>query len=739
MKNKQKKKWIGWVALALAAAILAGLPMIASGRDVPSDVQRSIQSASAERRNVDTVLLGGGQLESSGVYNLKIPENVKIKNFLVGNGDLVQQGDAIAQVDSVSVMTAITEVQETLQTLSETIRDADSSSTSETVKAKPGGRVKCIYGKVGDSVEEVMLQYGALAVLSLDDTMVVELPTETSLTSGDKVSVSLTEKTVTGRVKSNVNGVLAVTLEDDHYPVGTQATIQTTEGEMLGTGTLEVYNGWNVTAYSGVISSVKVKEEQSVSANQTLFSIQESGKSAAYQRAIDKRQKYETLMQDLFTMYRSGVITAPSDGIVSGIDLSGAYMLSAYSETAAFRLVLLNDTESPLRIATTALPGAEVGQAYSAFLQAIQDEKNVTGIWAVSGLPAGLSCDESSGLLSGTPTVSGSFPLTISFTADGDSFCTAELTLTVSPKPEPEKPQYVGYLAQVLVAGGDVIQVRQSDVPYTISDLQHLPNVTVDEASLTTETVYAGGAIADGQFSQGDVLWIVLDENGDLILASKVSSGNQMPGGTPGGGSMPGGMPSGGMAAASGGGMSGGFGGAGAKEDDELYPLEKISIATVTSQEKMTLSIAIDELDITKVFVGQNATISMNAFSEKPVEAVVREIANSGENSGGNSKFTVKLELQKSSQMLPGMRATATLLLETEENALCIPASALYEQEDGLVVYTSFDEKNSLLSDPVSVTIGCSDADYVQILTGLQEGQRVYYEVYNTIAQPVFR
>ena len=146
MKNKQKKKWIGWVALALAAAILAGLPMIASGRDVPSDVQRSIQSASAERRNVDTVLLGGGQLESSGVYNLKIPENVKIKNFLVGNGDLVQQGDAIAQVDSVSVMTAITEVQETPQTLSETIRDADSSSTSATVNAKPGGRGQWMYG-----------------------------------------------------------------------------------------------------------------------------------------------------------------------------------------------------------------------------------------------------------------------------------------------------------------------------------------------------------------------------------------------------------------------------------------------------------------------------------------------------------------------------------------------------------------------------------------------------------------
>lgn len=744
--GKRNHKWILWVAMALLVAALTVLPMLAENREIPSDVHASIQTAKAGYRDVDTVLVGGGQLSSSGVYNLKIPENVKIKKFLVGNGDTVLEGDTIAEIDSVSVMTAITKVQDTLKELSEQINSADHTDSSSTIKASPSGRVKKLYAQAGDSVEEVMLQYGALAILSLDDEMEVRLKSNEALSPGDKVTVSMEENSVTGRVKSNVSGELTVTITDDGYEIGSRASVLTQEGEELGSGALYVSHAWKVTAYSGTVSKVQVKEEQSVYANQTLFTVTEAGKNAEYQQAIDKRHKYEALIQELFQMYRSGVITAPCDGIVSGIDTEGSYMLSwgppdTGAECSGIRLTLLSNVTSPVQIILKpeSLPSGAVGEIYVAALQASDGTNPVSGIWAADGLPAGLSLDSNSGLISGTPTVAGQFTIRIGFAygENNQEIRTAERSLTIEEGKQ--KEHYSGYLAQVTEAGGNVIKVKQAADPYTISNLDSLPSVNADVSAMTEEAVYSGQPIVDGHFAAGDILWIILDNNGVLCKASKIEDEGNTPGEeTPSGG----GRPSGGFG---GGGMSGGFGGgrmpSGAgnpaqAEDDGLYSLDTVTVAAITSQERMSITITVDEMDITKVYVGQTAQIAMNYLAGEPVEAVVKKISNSGENSGGNSKFSVELELEKSSEMLPGMSATSTIPLDTAENVLCVPAAAIYELDGETVVYTAYDTKNAALGSPVSVSIGSADADFVQILSGLSEGITVYYEIFEASGIP---
>lgn len=80
--------------------------------------------------------------------------------------------------------------------------------------------------------------------------------------------------------------------------------------------------------------------------------------------------------------------------------------------------------------------------------------------------------------------------------------------------------------------------------------------------------------------------------------------------------------------------------------------------------------------------------------------------------------------------MLPGMNATATITLDTAQDALCVPAAAVYELDGKHVVYIGLNIKDNLLSNPVEVTIGAADADFVQILSGLSAGATVYYETY---------
>ena len=212
-RKKKLKRIIAAVCAVAVVILLAAMPLIAGNCADSDGPKASILSGTVQTGSIDTELVGGGTLTETAGVTVDIPASVKLTDFLVSNGDTVSEGDPIASVDRVTVMTAIVEVQKTLDYLSEQIEEASDTDSEESVTALAGGFVKIIYAEEGESVQNVMLEHGALAVLSLDGLMAVELEAESALPVGTEVNVTLSDGTQTsGKIIKNLMGKLTITV-----------------------------------------------------------------------------------------------------------------------------------------------------------------------------------------------------------------------------------------------------------------------------------------------------------------------------------------------------------------------------------------------------------------------------------------------------------------------------------------------------------------------------------------------
>lgn len=674
MERKKNKHLLRWIALALVVVLLAAMPAMAGSGEEDDGPKQSILSVKPERGSIDIALKGGGQLASQSPEEITVPAEVKLTKYLVKNGQSVCEGDPIARVDRVSVMSAIASVQETLQYLSKQIANTRDDEAPTTVTAQAGGWVKYLYAHEGDAVEDVMLEHGALAVVSLDDKMTITVECQTDLAMGDSVTVRLEggqqEK---GRVESNLEGKLTVVFPDNDYDTGLTATILQDEGE-LGSGEIDIHSPWKALATSGTVKKVQVKQGEKLPTGKTMVELEETGHTAEYLTLLDQRQEYEEMIHDLFVMYETQELSAPCDGIVTGVDEDGAFLLSQTEDAeitpillgsnGGYRFVLLSDEdENKDGEGTQNPPATTQTTTYSGYaLQVVSAEGGTVTV--VTGAPADLTDPYDISLV---PLACGA----------GPSACTEPAVLGQSPQT------------------GDMFVVVLQTVTTTVTEGES------STSSSATSVLYAkkiSGAAP------------VMPDMGGLTEAMGDMAGMM--------GSL--------------GGMMGGMGG-GTTSVFEPYSLETITVASVTSQNEMTLEITIDEQDIAKVSPNMAATVTLDALKGESFPATVTSIGAEGVNSGGSSKFTVELTLEKSANMLPGMNASAVLPLYRAEGVLRLPAEALSEQGNETIVYTGFDEKTETLINPVTVTTGVSDGQWVEILSGLSEGDTVWYGYYDTL------
>lgn len=798
-KKKNVRRYILWGVLAVVVAGLAMLPALARQQDAQDGPVASVLEATVKEGSVQATVRGGGTLEAGDGEDIELPAEVKITEFLVKNGQEVKKGDPVAKIDKVSALTAVTEIRTSMAAVEKQMETYSDEKSASTVTAPAGGRVKAIYANPGDSVTQVLVEHGALALLSLDGRMCVTLTVSSPLIPGDSIPVTLDSgKTVTGRVESNLNGELTVTIADNGYAVGDTVTL-----EGLGSGSLEIHNPWLATAFNGTVSQVNIRLEQTVSSGGSLFTLKDTDYTAQRELLAETHRDYEELLQKLLTWQDTGVITAPCDGLVSGIDTDSTHLLAAEDEelTASllnadggdFRLVLLSqvtqtctgDDKCPLKgtdsghqdgcpkackhaasegVCTASehftdcimacthaenpedcpATGAHHTDCIKACIETTQEHKCPATKYHYDGCIE--KCTESA--------VSGECPAHIHkkgciescISADTQGKCTAGhhkadciescIVSKSADDPCPATKHKDGCYFQNATYTGQVFKVVSVGSGVLVGYWDSTVYDVVKTAS--------GWARKDGQpFStnncvQADTISASGNyQTGDVLLSVTVHKSGENDSSLGLVKISSGGSQKPGFDLSGLMGMMGGFsmGGGTGSSQTQLYSLDGDVLLTVTPLDTMTVTIAVDEKDIASVKTGMTAQLTMNALPDETFEGQVTRVAQTGSGNGGSSKFDVEITLSRESDMLPGMSATAQLTLYEKMDVLTLPVAALRDEGGKTLVYTGKDKKTGEPANPVEVTTGLSDGENVEILSGIDSGTTVYYLYYDTVTE----
>ena len=455
---------------------------------------------------IHSLVSGSGTLAQVDLEALTVPAGVEIDEVIAERNDAVKVGDLLATVDMSTVMTALADVQAQLDALDEQIAAAKGDQVNSYLSAGISGRVKQIFAEENMDVAACMAQHGALAVLSLDGYMALDIETD-SLTKGDTVTVIREDGSeLKGDVDMAGHGKATILVTDNGPTYGETVTVKTEDGTEIGSGELYIHSPLGITGYAGTISMVNVKENTTVYSATTLFTLKNTSFTANYDTLLRQRGELEEELLCLLTIYRDGAILSPMDGVISSVE-------------------------------------------YGA-------EESASALYA--GLPSSLS-----GSLSGA-----------------------------------------------------------------------LP---------TTE----------------------------------------------------------------------------AEEDSALL--------TIYPDISMSITIGIDEADILNLQVGQEAKVTVSSVSDETFFGTVTEINKDADISTGVTQYSAEILIDKANGMLPGMTASVDITIEGVENAMIIPVDALHQTSATHFVYTGYNSETQEYMGMQEVTIGMQNNDYVEILSGLNIGDTIYY------------
>lgn len=163
-------------------------------------------------------------------------------------------------------------------------------------------------------------------------------------------------------------------------------------------------------------------------------------------------------------------------------------------------------------------------------------------------------------------------------------------------------------------------------------------------------------------------------------------------------------------------------------------------MCVIADYSKTTIELAIDELDLADVSVGQDVEIEADAFPGKMYSGTVEYISQVGTASMGATSYPVTIVINNPENLIVGMNVSAKIITQSAENAVVVPQSAVLRGDIVFVKKSDVSDDSALADEKylanieipsgysaVKVETGITDGVNVEIKSGLSKGDGIAY------------
>ncbi|MDR1299076.1 MAG: efflux RND transporter periplasmic adaptor subunit [Oscillospiraceae bacterium] len=156
-------------------------------------------------------------------------------------------------------------------------------------------------------------------------------------------------------------------------------------------------------------------------------------------------------------------------------------------------------------------------------------------------------------------------------------------------------------------------------------------------------------------------------------------------------------------------------------------------LCTIYDMSYLEFTMNIDELDIKQIETGQRVSVTADAMEGESFVGIVTKLSIQGATSGGVTTYPVTVRIDDAGGLLPGMNVNAEIVTESVTGVITVPIAAV-QRGNRVIVNRGGDV--SLVTDMrslpegfelVEVATGASDEDYIEIASGLDEGDEIVY------------
>jgi HlyD family secretion protein len=144
------------------------------------------------------------------------------------------------------------------------------------------------------------------------------------------------------------------------------------------------------------------------------------------------------------------------------------------------------------------------------------------------------------------------------------------------------------------------------------------------------------------------------------------------------------------------------------------------------------VDVPVDELDVVQIKDGQTVRIVLDALAGEELTGVVTNVEPlATQNDRGTNTYNVTVEIDPSDATLrSGMTATVQIVTQSKPSAILVPRRAVQTENGESYVLIAKDGPADLqtrrpASERRVVTLGLSNAEYIEVLSGVQAGEKV--------------